>query len=136
MTKLNSVLLVDDDATTNYLNRILLTRLEVAEQLRVAGNGREALAILTGLCTLPAPECPALVLLDLNMPVMSGLEFMEAYQHLPLPSGQAPVIIVLTTSVNPQELAQVRQLPIGGVLSKPLTEAKVRDLLQTHFTQG
>jgi len=131
MPKLSCVLLVDDDSTTNYLNKILLTRLGVAEQLLVAGNGREALATLTQLCGLPVPECPALVLLDLNMPIMTGLEFLQAYQDLPL--QQAPVIVVLTSSANPRELDRVQQLPIAGVLTKPLTEGKVRALLQTHF---
>lgn len=133
MSQLKSVLLVDDDSTTNYLNKLLLTRLGVAEQLLVAENGREALATLAEVCGVPTPSCPALILLDLNMPVMSGIEFLEAYQQLPWPQGQPIVIVLLTTSVNPQDLARVQQLPIAGTLTKPLTEAKVRDLLQTHF---
>lgn len=133
MPKLTSVLLVDDDATTNYLNKILLTRLGVAEQLLVAENGREALATLAQLCATPSPSCPALILLDVNMPVMSGLEFLEAYQQLPLAQQQAIVIVLLTTSVSPRDLARVQTLPIAGTLTKPLTETKVNALLQQYF---
>ncbi|UOQ69524.1 response regulator [Hymenobacter volaticus] len=79
------------------------------------------------------PSCPALILLDLNMPVMNGLEFLEAYEQLDWLQRQAIVVVVLTTSGNPQDLARVQLLPIAGTLTKPLTEAKVRDLLQTHF---
>ena len=133
MPPLKSVLLVDDDSTTNYLNKILLTRLGVAEQLLVAENGREALTTLNQVCEEPTANCPALILLDLNMPVMNGLEFLEAYQQLSLPQGQTIVIVLLTTSVNPQELARVQQLPIAGVLTKPLTPEKVHQVLHEHF---
>jgi len=133
MPKLPSVLLVDDDSTTNYLNKILLTRLNVAEQLLFAENGRDALVILHQACMAPAASCPVLILLDINTPVMNGIEFLEAYQQLPLAHRQAIVIVLLTTSVNPRDLARVQELPIAATLTKPLTEAKVRDLLRQHF---
>jgi CheY-like chemotaxis protein len=134
MPKLTSVLLVDDDSTTNYLNKLLLNRLGVAEHLLVAENGREALATLAKMCTAASTNCPALILLDINMPVMSGIEFLEAYQHLPLAQQQAIVIVLLTTSVNPRDLMRVQTLPIAGTLTKPLTEAKVNTLLQQYFS--
>jgi CheY-like chemotaxis protein len=133
MPKLTSVLLVDDDVTTNYLNKILLNRLGVAEHLLVAENGREALATLAQVCTAASTNCPALILLDVNMPVMNGIEFLEAYQQLPLAQQQAIVIVLLTTSVNPRDLARVQTLPIAGTLTKPLTENKVTELLQQYF---
>jgi CheY-like chemotaxis protein len=126
------VLLVDDDQTTNFLNKLLLTRMGVAEQVLVAENGEEALRILAQQCHTPA-SCPTLILLDMNMPVLNGLAFLEAYTQLPLAAQPAIVIIMLTTSLHPQDLARAEQLPIAGFLNKPLTREKVTDLLRKHF---
>lgn len=128
------VLLVDDDQTTNFLNKLLLNRLGVAEQVLVAANGEEALRVLAQQCTEPA-NCPHLILLDMNMPVLNGLAFLEAYAQLPSAVQRAIVIVMLTTSLHPTDMARAEQLPIAGFLNKPLTEEKVRDLLREHFAQ-
>lgn len=126
------VLLVDDDQTTNFLNKLLLTRLGVTEQVLTAANGEEALRILAQQGHEPA-ICPNLILLDMNMPVLNGLAFLEAYTQLPAAVQRAIVIVMLTTSLHPVDLARAEQLPIAGFLNKPLTEAKVADLLREHF---
>jgi CheY-like chemotaxis protein len=134
MLPLSSVLLVDDDPTTNFLNKLLLTRMGVAEQVLVAENGEQALRTLHQTCTAPATAvCPKLILLDMNMPVLNGLAFLEAYVQMPLAQQQAIVIVMLTTSLHPVDLAHIQQLPIAGFLNKPLTQEKVTALLQQHF---
>ncbi|RZK95209.1 MAG: response regulator [Hymenobacter sp.] len=133
MPKLTSVLLVDDDSTTNYLNTLLFKRMRITQNLFVAENGREALATLSQTCPDPSPSCPALILLDINMPVMNGIEFLEAYQHLPLTQRQAIVVVLLTTSVSSRDLTRVAALPIAGSITKPLTENKLTSLLQDYF---
>ena len=136
MPKLRCVLLVDDDPTANYLNRKLLEKLAIADHVRVALNGLEALAVLAAECPEAGPSCPALIFLDINMPLMDGFEFLEAYQQLPLAQQQAMVIVMLTTSVHPRDLQRLETLPVAGFLSKPLNPAKVHDILQAHFSRA
>lgn len=74
-----------------------------------------------------------LILLDVNMPVMGGLEFLEAYQQLPADQRQAVVVAMLTTSVNPRDQQRAAGLPIAAYLTKPLTQQQVEQVLAQHF---
>jgi len=131
MHKLSSILLVDDDETTNFLNAHLLKSLGVTDQVLVAHNGQEALSLLARHCAPSAATCPVLVLLDINMPVMGGIDFLEAYQ--PQPPAPPIQVAILTTSVHPHDLERLCALPHIALLHKPLTREKINALLQAHF---
>lgn len=129
MEKLPSILLIDDDQTNNFLNELLLNKLEVAERVLVAESGTAAL----GLLAQGAPDAPALILLDVNMPGMSGMQFLETYQQLPVEQRGATVVVMLTTTMDARDLGRLDELSIAGLVSKPLTKEKVSNLLQLHF---
>jgi len=135
MHKLSCALLVDDDQTTNYLNQMLLKRLAVTDKLLVALNGQEALNLLEAHCEEASLEHPMLILLDIKMPVMNGFEFLEAYAQLSFPHKQAIIIVMLTTSLHPQDVNRMDQFKIAGFLNKPLTKEKVDTILQSYFNQ-
>ena len=130
MKKLSSVLLVDDDSTNNFLNELLFKQLEVTDHLLTAEDGARALDIITN--TL-APDEPALLLLDVNMPGMGGIAFLEAYRQLPAARRGATVIIMLTTTMDARDLSRLEELNIAGLVSKPLTQEKIDQILQLHF---
>ena len=132
MQKLTCVLLVDDDQTTNYLNQLLLKRLAVTDKLLTALNGQEALDLLQTHCLEATNECPALILLDVKMPVMDGFAFLAAYEKLEM-EQKCTIIVMLTTSLHPQDVERVKQLNIAGFLNKPLTEEKINQVLISYF---
>ena len=70
------------------------------------------------------------------MPLMDGLELLEAYRLLPLAWQQAVVIVMLTTFVHPRDLVRLQNLPAAGFLSKPFTQEKVAQVLVDHFGQA
>ena len=130
MEKLSSVLLVDDDTTNNFLNELLFQQLNVTDRLLTAEDGARALDLIENTA---GPNEPALILLDVNMPGMGGIEFLEAYRQLPQAQRGATVIIMLTTTMDARDLSRLEELNIAGLVSKPLTKEKIADILQLHF---
>lgn len=130
MEKLSSVLLVDDDSTNNFLNQLLIESLGVTDRLLIAENGNQALDLIVNSA---GPNEPALILLDVSMPGMNGIQFLEAYQRLPQARQSATVVIMLTTTMDARDLARLEELNIDGLVSKPLTKEKMEYLLQLHF---
>ena len=130
MKKLSSVLLVDDDSTNNFLNELLFESLGVTDRLLVAENGTQALDLIVNT---PGPDEPALILLDVNMPGMNGIQFLEAYKRLPQAQRSATVVIMLTTTMDARDLTRLEELNIAGLVSKPLTKEKIEHILQLHF---
>jgi CheY-like chemotaxis protein len=134
MSVISCTLLVDDDETTNYLNQALLRRMAITDTVLVAGNGQEALDLLQTHCApVASATCPALILLDMKMPLMNGFEFLQAYTQRPPTENPAVIIIMLTTSLNPRDVEQMQHMPIDGYLTKPLTRDKITQILQEHF---
>jgi CheY-like chemotaxis protein len=104
-----SILIVDDfRVSRSIVIRCLPPGWDVA--VTQAGNGSEALAALG--------ERPhAVVLLDLNMPVMDGYQFLEAMQRSEL---ARPIVIVLSGDVQPKAQARVKQLGASAFVKKPV----------------
>lgn len=134
MALISCTLLVDDDETTNFLNQLLLRRMAVTDTVLLATNGQEALDLLHLHCASEAATtCPTLILLDMKMPRMNGFEFLQHYSQRPPQENPAVIIIMLTTSLNPQDVERMQGLPIAGYLTKPLTREKITQVLETHF---
>lgn len=132
MKKLNSVLLVDDDEITNFINEHLLQEMEVAEQIIVTTNGLEGIKHIKSHHAA-GQNCPELIFLDINMPVMDGFEFLEEYRQIEGPNHKSVVLVMLTSSENLKDMEQIKQSDNVDYLSKPLTKEKLHAVLEKHF---
>lgn len=131
MEKLHKILLVDDDTITNFMNERLLKKLNISEEVKVSINGLEALNYIKDESS--SKECPELIFLDINMPVMNGIEFLESFKDCNC-CERKPVVVILTTSSDPGDLDKISNFPfVGGFLNKPLTEQKIQDICSKHF---
>src|SRR5438128_1021048 len=119
--KLNCILLVDDDEPTNYLNKLILEEVNCAQNIKVAENGSSALQYLESSDTEnPEHPCPELIFLDINMPAMNGWEFLEKYSQLDKRHKANVIVVMLTTSLNPDDRAMANKMPdVAGFETKP-----------------
>ena len=138
--KLDLILLVDDDETTNHVNKRLLTKLNVAREIKVLYNGKEAIDYLSSACGSgkdPANTCPNLIFLDIKMPVMDGFAFLEAYEEADLGKDNQVIIMMLTSSASFYDLERIKTFKkVKSHISKALTENDIKEILQEYFSKS
>jgi len=125
---MKNVLLVDDDAVFNFLSKKVVERMGFAQDIHTALNGREALDLFNSYYQ-GARSLPDVILLDLNMPIMDGFSFLQAFQSLNLTSKDTVKIIVVTSSQDPEDMERAKKLGVAEYLVKPLQEKKLREAL-------
>lgn len=131
--KLDNVLLVDDDEGTNFLNERVIRLSGYVNTVAIAHNGIEALEYLKLKINDKNPQ-PEFILLDINMPAMNGWEFMEAYSQLDEAKKGQIIIVMLSTSLNPDDEKRAREIKeINDFRSKPLTMKMFTDLVEEFF---
>lgn len=131
--KLKCVVLIDDDEPTNFLHRRVIERYGCAERIEVFQEAQRALDFL-GTTENGAYVKPELIFLDINMPGMNGWEFLRAYEKLSDEQRAEIVVLMLTTSLNPDDKAQAESFDeVSGFLSKPLTKELLKEILEEHF---
>lgn len=131
--KLENVLLVDDDEGTNFLNERIIRLSGYVNNIVKAHNGIQALEYLKLKINSKHPQ-PEFILLDINMPAMNGWEFMEAYSQLDEAQKAQIIIVMLSTSLNPDDEKKAREIKeINDFRSKPLTMKMFTDLVEDFF---
>lgn len=122
--RLLNILLVEDDEVDVMNVRRAFRKNNIANPLFHAGNGVEALAKLRDG---EIPQDRRIVLLDLNMPKMNGIEFLRALREDP--DLRATPVIVLTTSNDERDRIEAFNLNVAGYILKPVTFANFCDVM-------
>jgi len=134
--KLNCILLVDDDEPTNFFNKMILEDVNCAKSIEVVDSGQDALDYLKKTAVSGCSSSPELIFLDINMPAMNGWEFLERYSSLEKQQKANVVIVMLTTSLNPDDQAKASSIPdVSGFETKPLTPEKLELILKKYFPE-
>lgn len=114
MNSLHPVLLVEDDAVDVMTVKRCFKQLKIPNDLMIAGNGEEAIVLLSN----PETPLPCIILLDINMPKMNGLELLH---YLKSSSNfQKTPVIMLTSSKEETDVNKCFELGVAGYLVKPV----------------
>ena len=125
----NHVLIVDDDEMSNFVTKTLLEMSGVTSNISIVENGQLACEFLQS----SNGNSPSLILLDINMPVMDGFEFLEYYNNNGFNGSTR--IVMLTSSARPQDKETAERYPdVVGYVEKPLGVMKIKNLANKILT--
>jgi CheY-like chemotaxis protein len=132
MKKINCIMLIDDNADDNFFHERVIRKFSYADIILVKQSALDALNYFKK--DLLESEYPDLIFLDINMPAMNGWEFLEEFNQLTKVSQRNPIIIMLTTSDNPDDKAKANTYEIvSDFRTKPLTKDMLDSIIQKFF---
>lgn len=119
-------MLIDDDPIANYLHYNLIESLQIAKKIDIVTNGEEALSFIS------KNHYPEIIFLDIHMPVMDGIVFLQTFRNL----FRAPKtkIYVLSSSDHHKDVDSCKQWNIDGYLIKPLSDHNLKQLFHSITT--
>ncbi|MGC1309207.1 MAG: response regulator [Phormidesmis sp.] len=127
---ITNILLVEDDKVDVMNVQRSFKKAKITNPLYIAGDGVEALEILRGESEgPPMPDSRRLILLDLNMPRMGGIEFLEEIRADP--KLRLTPVIVLTTSDQERDRIEAYNLNVSGYILKPVTFMNFAEVMST-----
>ncbi len=131
--KVNCILLVDDNKDDNFYHERVIRKQNAAEIVVSKESAEDALHYLKARDDHEDAH-PTLIFLDINMPGMNGWEFIEEYKKLDTSLQSKMVVVMLTTSDNPDDISLAKT---KGVLvdfkTKPLTREMLDEILERHI---
>lgn len=122
------MLLVEDNPTDVFVIREVIEECELNLRLRIANDGQDALQYLEELGRTEKSKCPALVLLDLNLPKVPGIEVLRRLREGSA-CNRVPVIVV-TSSTEESDRAAVQGLGAEAFFQKPRELTAYRQLAE------
>jgi CheY-like chemotaxis protein len=136
--KINCLMVIDDDEPTNFINEMIIEEADCTNHVEILDSGLKALSYLkksvNGELQQPPVILPDLIFLDINMPRMNGWEFLDQYKKMEFNANNKPVIIMLTTSINPDDKKRAENIPeVAGFENKPLTIEMIDRVIKTHL---
>jgi CheY-like chemotaxis protein len=129
MENINCTLLIDDDEVSNYLSKSLLAKFMISNGIQTVSSGMEALQFIVNYDP-DLNSCPELIFLDINMPVMSGFEFLDSFRQLTFLNKENVRIVMLTNSYNEDDVEKCKEYGVLQYVNKPLTDQKIKDLIE------
>jgi CheY-like chemotaxis protein len=134
MRPVNLVALIDDDKIVNFIGEKVIESTNLVNKIKTFSNGEEAINFLKSNSKNP-DLLPEIILLDLNMPIMDGFEFLEKYIMLKPKLDKKITVYIVSSSVSPTDLERINQISeVSDYIIKPITKGKfekiVRALMQ------
>lgn len=127
-----NILLVEDDEMCVFIHNKVLELSGYCNKPQSVSNGQRALDFLKD-AALGFHPLPDIIFLDLQMPLMNGLDFLEAFQSLPLAKDKRIAIVLLSSSVSEKDKAYAMSLGVRHYLTKPFTRDAFYSVIRSLY---
>jgi len=128
MRKIDIACIVDDDPIYIFATRKIMKMAGFCNSFLVFHNGKEALDNLKAIIKA-GDQVPDIILLDLNMPIMDGWQFLDEFvkvQH-----DKVITIYIVTSSIDPEDIKRAKSYEmVNNYVIKPVTEKKLQEILE------
>lgn len=122
------IAIVDDDTIFQFTTKVKIEKLELAESIEIYNDGEE---IFEFLKDAEEDELPEILLLDINMPIVDGWDFLELYASIPDEVKSKIKIYMLSSSINPVDLEKAENHPhISKYITKPISDTVLQEILK------
>lgn len=129
MNKINTLFLIDDDDVFLFLTQKELEKTSLVNRFKPFLNGRQAIEYLKEN-SHNAGELPDFILLDLNMPIMDGWQFLKEYKALQPSLAKKGRVYILSSSISPSDIQKAKSFPVvADYLVKPLKRDRFAELV-------
>tara|TARA_R100001369_G_C3323189_1_gene169276 strand:+ start:1483 stop:1890 length:408 start_codon:yes stop_codon:yes gene_type:complete len=129
MRKIESSCIIDDDPIAIYGIKRSMKEIDFCNKIVVYNNGQEA---IDGLNNMVAEgiALPSVILLDLNMPIMDGWEFLDDFIKIPNNNTKKVTIYIISSSIDPRDVIKVQDYSlVSNYILKPIKSADLLKLL-------
>ena len=125
--KFNNIFIIDDDVASQFVCERVFELLDVANKLLFFENGKDALNYFDKTLKNIDVNKPNLILLDLDMPVMDGFEFIKSIKKHKVYNYNITIAILATTSSHSTKVQSVKTLGVKYYISKPMNLEKMKE---------
>lgn len=130
MKKIDIACIIDDDPIFVFGTKKIMELANFCESFMVFPNGEEAINNLKPIVEAGGPSIPDVILLDLNMPIMDGWQFLDEFTKIPC--QKKIIIYIVTSSINPEDMEKAKRYDrISNYLVKPISVENLKGILES-----
>lgn len=123
------IVLIDDEQITNFVNKMIIEKMDICTHVKAYNLAEEALEEINSNYKNNGP-LPDYTFVDINMPEMSGWEFIEAFSQLDEGLKSKVYVFMLSSSQNEDDITRAYQSEyVKGFIGKPLTPEKLMNII-------
>lgn len=129
MKKIDLACIIDDDRIFIYGIKKAMELVDFCNGFLIYNDGQEALDSIKSIISANE-KLPDIILLDLNMPILDGWQFLDEFIHIPI--SKKIILYIVSSSVNPKDVLKAKSYEaVSNYIVKPITMDKLQEILKS-----